>query len=83
MAVTWQPPDGPGTEEVVVTTNHEGWSSTCDALDHHGTVTALDRAVSGQLGEALAEDLAAGLARDGYALVRIDKAPEFLGRRED
>lgn len=70
------------------------WLSTCQALDHHDTATALDRSVQGQLGEALAEELAAGLARTGYALVRTDQrdegkhhteqdGPGFLDREED
>jgi molybdopterin biosynthesis enzyme len=48
------------------------WTVTARALDHHDTVAALDRAVAGQLGEALAEDVAAGLARAGIVLVPMD-----------
>lgn len=55
-----------------MTTDPNGWFLTSQALDHHDVVAALDRAVAGQLGEALAGDLAAGLARTGYALVRIE-----------
>lgn len=55
-----------------MTTDPNGWFLTSQALDHRATVAALDHAVQGQLGEALAEDLAAGLARTGYALVQIE-----------
>lgn len=55
-----------------MTSGDPAWSVTAQALDHHDTVAALDRAVAGQLGEALAEDLAAGLARLGYVLMPIN-----------
>jgi hypothetical protein len=52
-----------------MTSEDPAWSVTAQALDHHDTVAALDKAVGGQLGEALAEDVAAGLARLGYVLM--------------
>jgi hypothetical protein len=77
-----------------MTSDPTGWFLASQALDHHATVQALDSAVQGQLGEALADDLAAGLARAGYALVRLDQRAEvtqdltaqvdaFLARKED
>lgn len=59
-------------------TDPNGWFLASQALDHHDTASALDRCVQGQLGEALAEELAAELARAGYALVRLDKAAELM-----
>lgn len=59
-------------------TDPKGWFLASNALDHHDTAAALDRAVAGQLGEALAADLATGLARAGYALVRLDEAAELM-----
>jgi hypothetical protein len=55
-----------------MTSGDPAWTVTARALDHRDTVAALDRAVSGQLGEALAEDVAAGLARLGYVLMPMD-----------
>ena len=70
-----------------MTTDLNGWRLTGQALDHHETTVALDSAVSGQLGEVLAGDLATELARSGYALVRITPVPDtdetFFSRKED
>lgn len=60
-----------------MTSEDPAWSVTARALDHHDTVAALDRAVAGQLGEALAEDVAAGLARLGYVLMPMDGRAEI------
>lgn len=58
----------------MTTSGDPAWSVTARALDFRDTVAALDRAVSGQLGEALAEDVASGLARLGYVLMPMDPA---------
>lgn len=58
------------------------WLVARSALDHHDTVAALDRAVSGQLGEALAEDVARGLTRLGLVLVPLNPGgPETVDEK--
>lgn len=58
-----------------MTTHSHGWSA---ALDHHETVKALTAALPGWLTEgdgevdtAAAETMAASLAREGLALIRL------------
>ena len=63
--------------------NTIGWAASRRALDHHETVTALDQAVSYQLGEALAEELATNLGRAGYVLVRTGAGDDFHARAAD
>ena len=58
-----------------MTSDPQAWFLSSQALDHHDTAAALDRSVQGELGEALASDLASGLARAGYALVRVEHEP--------
>jgi hypothetical protein len=60
-----------------MTSGDPAWSVTAQALDHHDTVAALDKAVGGQLGEALASDVAAGLARLGIVLMPINGGAEL------
>lgn len=83
-----------------MTTDPNGWFLTSQALDQKDTATALAAALPNEddlpidLGDPaercnLADDLAIGLARAGYALVRL--TPEhgtplqvpFLSRKED
>lgn len=66
-------------------TSHREWDSTCDALDHHDTAAAILGALPEWLSgdEKTADALAGQLGRAGFALVRIEKAPGFLGRTED
>lgn len=85
-----------------MTSDPNGWFLTSQALDHHGTVDALDEAMPAAYRttveypdkRAVADELAASLARLGYALVRLDDRAEvtqdltaqvdaFLARKED
>jgi hypothetical protein len=84
-----------------MTTDPNGWFLTSQALDHRATVEALTGAVPPWLAPDIAStpeglelavsDIVTGLARAGYALVRLTPDQEahvqdlspFLSRRED
>lgn len=73
-------------------TDPEVWFLTQAALDYRATVSVLNRASGDRMGEAVAGDLAAALARAGYALVDLastrrvptcEMTPTFVDRTED
>lgn len=84
-----------------MTTDPNGWFLTSQALDHRETVEALTAAIPPWLApdigttpeglELAVSDIVTGLARAGYALVRITPAQHertedltpFLSRKED
>lgn len=75
-----------------MTTDGPGLALTRRTLDHRATVKVLTDVLSVGSGEGPyeppAEELAAALARAGYALVQIDPAPAaypggFFSRTED
>lgn len=72
-----------------MTTDPQQWFLASQALDHHDTVSALTAALPGNpLGTLSladeAEHVAAGLARMGYALVRLSEiVPEVAGLVRD
>lgn len=74
-----------------MTTDPNGWFLASQALDYHATADALADAMTAGGPEAGAYELAAELARAGFALVRVtptqgerteDLSP-FLSRKED
>jgi hypothetical protein len=69
----------------MTTTNPEGWSAASAALDHHETVKVLTAALPGWLttqepsaDTAAAETMAAHLAREGLALIRLPESSRPL-----
>lgn len=74
----------------------DDWATTKQALDHHETAAVLAAALpdtimdgfreyglEGDTRKNVADDLAAELARAGYALVRTPITFPFLTRKED
>jgi hypothetical protein len=74
----------------MTTTNPEGWSAASAALDHHETVKALTAALPGWLttqeataDTVAAETMAASLAREGLALIRLPEADRPLAAQAE